>query len=153
MQSPWGPAPRGRARRPGFVLPTVIALSVVIGMLVFAYYQGFRHRDVQVRLSTDRAGARWLSRAAVDCMKYAFREAIDPTKLNPPDVDGGTLLPFLLNDSQTLRERAARQVAGRPDHRAFIERLVGSEALSPIDKLAEKPPDPHVKHFDEFQTR
>lgn len=134
---------RLRARR-GFVLAVVIALSVVIGMLVFAYYQGFRHRDAQVRLSSDRASARWLARAAIDTLKLAFHEAPDPGRLNPPDVENGSLLPFLLGDAKSLPIRFAKKVEGKADHRVIIEQLVGSDALAPIDRLVSKLPEAKV---------
>lgn len=134
---------RVRARR-GFVLAVVLALSVVIGLLVFAYYQSFRHRDTQVRLSSDRAAARWLARASIDCLKLAFHEAPDPSRLSPPDLENGTLLPFLLGDAKSLPIRFAKKVEGKADHRAIIEQLVGADALAPIDRLVSKLPEAKV---------
>ena len=122
-------------------------MSVIVGMLVFAYYQGFRHRDVQVRLSSDRASARYLARACVDALKYAFHEAPDPKTLQQVDVEGGSLLPFLLGDSASMKIRVAKKTDGKKDHRDFIEQLVGKDRLEPIDKLVARLPEAKVELF------
>lgn len=124
-----------------------MVVSIVIGALVFAYWQAFRHRDVQVRLSSDRAAARFLARGALDTLKGALREATDTKRLASPELENGTLIEFLLADAKSIEKRVKKKTDGKDDHRELIEQLVGKEALEPIDELVEKLPDAKVQMF------
>jgi hypothetical protein len=137
---------RLRARR-AFVLVTVMVVSVVIGALVFAYFQAFKHRDAQVRLASDRAAARFLARGALDVLKAGMREAADPKGLANPNLETGPLLEFLLADAASIEKRYKQKTDGKDDHRELLEQLLGKPALEPLDKLVEKLPGAKVKLF------
>lgn len=140
-----------RRRASGYILIYVLVLSLVMGALVFAYQESFRQRNVQVRLNTDRVSARFLARAAIDALRWAFREAPDPSRLaGTLDLESGPILPFLLADTPALEKRVARKTAGAPDHRALVEQLLGADALSGLDRMVAEVPGAQVQVFAEL---
>lgn len=129
-----------RKGRDGFVLVYVFFLLFIIGGMVLVYNQSLRHRDVQIRLNTDRTHARFLARSGIELLLYAAREAQDPTQLKSPNLTGGGLLPFVLNTSTEIEKRVAAGASSDDDSRELLAQLLGKDALEPIDKLAKSLP-------------
>jgi len=142
---------RRRSARRGYILIYVLVLSLVMGALVLAYQESFRQRNVQVRLNSDRVSARFLARAAIDAMRWGFRESPDPARLaGNPDLESGPILPFVLADQAGMQRRIARKVSGAADHRALLEQLLGAEALAGLDRLTAEVPGAQVQVFAEL---
>lgn len=144
---------RYRSSRSGYILVYVLVLSLVMGALVLAYQESFRQRNAQVRLNTDRVSARFLARAAIDTLRYGFREAPDPARLaGQVDLESGPILPFLLADTRSVMKRIARKVGEAGDHRALLEQLLGADTLAGLDRLTAEVPGAQVQVFADMAT-
>jgi hypothetical protein len=130
-------ARRGPRPRRAFILGTVLIVAIVIAALAIAYRQGALHRGVQVRAHTDRIAARFLARAALEAMKFAVGEATLPPAV-PAGADASSLYSLLLLDPAGLARALAGNSGAAPagDDRALLDRLMGPEALAPLDRLA-----------------
>jgi hypothetical protein len=125
----------------------VLIVGFVIGALIYTYHQGVRHRNVQVKLGSDRAAARFLARAGIDALKHAFREAPDPGRIDPEQADtrSASLLPFMLGSPETLARTIEARTRGTDDHRELLDQLLGAAALAPLDDLARRFPSARVR--------
>lgn len=142
-----------RRSRSGYILVYVLVLSLVMGALVLSYQESFRQRNVQVRLNTDRVSARFLARAAIDTLRYGFRESPDPSRLaGQVDLEAGPILPFLLADTKSVMKRVARRVGDAGDHRALLEQLLGADAFAGLDRLTAEVPGAQVQVFADMAT-
>lgn len=126
-------APR---RRTAFILGYVVLMGILVGGLVFAYYQSFRARDAQVRRSGDAIRARFLARSAIEHLRFSLRERMLRAKPNPaPDVESGPWDALMLGDEPTLRKAFAARGPEGEDHREFVKTLLGPAILDPIDDI------------------
>jgi hypothetical protein len=144
--------PNHRASRSGYLLAYTLILVAIMGSLVFTYQQSVVQRNTQVRLNTDRTVARFVARSAVDALRFAFREAADAARPTiDPKVEGGSLLPFLLNNAADLSKAVARKTSYQVDHRELLLQLLGNTRLAPIDRLVNELGGTQVLLFTTFQ--
>lgn len=125
--------------RHGFILAAVLVVAAAAGALALLAHQHMRQRSVQVAQGGDQASARFLARGALDCLKFALREACAPP---PPGVQvttsGNDLYALLLCELPAIRKEAAGA-------RAFLDRRLGAKALEPVDRLVAKLPSASVE--------
>lgn len=135
-------------------MPVVAVVVVVLLGLATAFHLASRTRDSQVRLATDQARARFLARATVQALQFAFRQATEGTHAfaGAASLSSGHLPDVLLNGREGLARVWGRKAPLGQDHRPFLEQVLGTEALEPIDDLARFAHDGRLRFTVEYET-